>query len=135
MKRSEEDIISRAPFKVRLGTFDYEVKPLGINPQRKWRELLGQELAPIVATFNQGVTEKSMVGGLAGALTQFPEKLTDLVFAYSPELRAQKETIMEEATEEQIAAAFSCIMSVAFPFLAPLSLMTEVIRASNQPSR
>jgi hypothetical protein len=72
-----------------------------------------------------------MLNGLAGALVEFPEKLADLVFAYGTEL--PKDEILEKATEEQIAAAFSAIMVVAFPFLAQLGLVTQLVRATSNP--
>jgi hypothetical protein len=130
--RSEEDILSRTPIRVRLGDKDYDIPLLGINAQRKWRQKLGVDLEAIIKNFNQrDVSEKAMLNGLAGALVEFPEKLADLVFAYGTEL--PKDEILEKATEEQIAAAFSAIMVVAFPFLAQLGLVTQLVRATSNP--
>lgn len=128
MNRTEEDKLSMAVFTVRLGENDYTITPLKVNPQRRWRLKLGNELAPIVESFNQKVENKAMLNGLAGALIKFPEKLAEMVFDYAPNLEQEK--ILEEATEEQLAIAFSKIMSVAFPFLAQLGLVTTVVRAS-----
>lgn len=132
MKRTEEDGLSMQPIRVRFGIKDYDIKCLGINAQRKWRTQLAEQLGPIVESFNQKADQNAVMLGLAGALQDFPEKLTDLVFAYGSEL--PKDTIMEEATEEQISVAFSQIMGVAFPFLAQLGLVTTVIRSQRTPS-
>lgn len=134
MVRTDDDKLSMNGFEVTLGTEKYRIECLKINPQRAWREKLSVELAPLVQTFNKTADQKSFVHGLAGALIDFPEKLADMVFAYAPNLAEKKEKIFEEATEEQLAIAFSNIMSIAFPYLAQLGLVTQVIRASRVPN-
>ena len=126
MTRTEEEILAKAPFTVKLGDQDYPIKPLNIKAQREWRQKLSTELSPIVDSFNRESTKKTMIAGLTGALLDFPEKLADLVFSYAPDL--PKEKILEEATEEQIAKAFSSVMSIAFPFLGQLGMVTQLVR-------
>lgn len=128
MKRSEEDIIAMASFEVQLGAQKYPIKPLTILAQRAWRAKLSEELVPIVESFSQQANEKAMLTGLAASLVNFPEKLASLVFSYAPDLDQDK--ILAEATEEQLAVAFSSIMVVAFPFLAQLGLVTQLVRAT-----
>jgi|SRR5579862_1576781 len=129
--RSEEDVVSRAPLSVRLGDKDYSIALLAVVPQRAWRKNLFAELVPILEPFNFQVDGKSMAAGLTAALLHFPEKLADLVFAYSPDL--PKDEILENATEEQIAAAFSAIMAVAFPFIPQLTTVQMLMRTASSP--
>lgn len=126
--RTEDEIITKAPIEAQLGDKKYQIKPLSINKQRAWRSKLSEDLAGIVDNFGRQADPNSMKTGLTGALLDFPEKLADLVFAYAPDL--PKEEILENATEEQIAAAFSQIMAVAYPFLAQLGTVSTIVRSS-----
>jgi hypothetical protein len=125
--RTEDDILSRAPIAVKLGDKEYSIPLLAVMAQREWRKKLFAELGPILESFKPKFEGKGMVDGLAASLLNFPEQLTRLVFAYAPGL-PQKE-ILESATEEQIASAFSSIMVVAFPFLPQLGMVTQVLRS------
>jgi hypothetical protein len=125
--RTEDDILSRAPVVVKLGGKDYSIPLLAVMAQREWRQRLFAELAPLLEAFNFSVDGKSMATGLTAALLKFPEKLCDMIFAYAPDL--PKEEILEKATEEQIASAFSSIMGVAFPFLPQLGMVTQLLRS------
>lgn len=127
IERTEDQIISKAPIKVKLGEKDYHIKPLPILKQREWRIKLNEEMAGIICNFNPVATNDAMAYGLTGALVAFPEKIADLVFAYAPDL--PKDEILETATEEQIASTFSAIMALAFPFLTQLKLITQLTRA------
>lgn len=151
MARTEDDILSKAPIKVKLGDSEYEIKILTINAQRAWRTQLSEELAEIIANFNPEVSKNTMALGLTGALIDFPEKLAELVFTYATKYEVSdvvcvdghfsfieqpvgetylpKEKILTEATEEQIAKAFSEVMTVAFPFLSQLQLVTQLVRS------
>ena len=129
--RTEDDILARTPIMVRLGDQDYEIALLSVFPQREWRKKLFASLAPILASFNFRVDGASMTHGLTAALLEFPETLADLVFAYGTSL--PKEEILGNATEEQMAAAFSAIMAVAFPFLPQLATMTQVLKSASLP--
>jgi hypothetical protein len=124
--RTEDDILSRAPIVVKLGDKEYSIPLLAVMAQREWRKKLFAELAPLLEAFNFTVDGKSMASGLTAALLNFPDKLCDLVFAYAPDL--PKEEILEKATEEQIASAFSAVMAVAFPFIPQLGMVTNLLR-------
>lgn len=130
-QRTEDQVLSKAPFTVRLGEKDYSIKLLGIAAQRAWRSKMSQEMQEVVSQFaptSKAPTAGAFSAGLTVALVQFPEKLTELVFAYAPDL--PREEIMEAATEEQISIAFSKIVQVAFPFLTHLGMVKTAIQAS-----
>ena len=113
-ERTDQQILSKEPLKVTLGTQTWELPILAITPMRKWREL-------VVASAKEIGTLGVSLNGLGAAFVAFPEKITDLVFAYAPNL--PKEQLQVEATEEQFAVAFAEIASVAFPCRGQLSLM------------
>jgi hypothetical protein len=125
--RTEDDILSQAPIKIKLGQKDYEVKVLTILKARKWRAQLVETLGIVFDSFKQPAVGAALPSAMTSALMEFPEKLTDLIFAYAPEL--PRETILEEATESQIVNAFTAIMQEAFPFLGPLGMATQVLKS------
>ncbi len=131
--RTEDDVLARTPIAVRLGEKDYSIPLLAVMPQREWRKKLFAELVPILEAFNFQVDGQSMQKGLTAALLNFPEKLSDLVFAYAPDL--PQDEILRQATEEQIAAAFSAITAVAFPFLPQLGMVTQLVRTASSLSQ
>lgn len=136
MPRTEEDKITQAPLKLQLGDVEYQVKPLRILKQREWRQKLQKELGPVVQSMQiSKIGGRTFVAGLSTALENFPEKVCDLVFAYAPNLEEKKDTIMNEATEEQMAAAFSKIWDLVFQdFLAQLGLASELLKQTPPPS-
>lgn len=128
MPRTEAEMISKAPIKVKLGDKEYKIPVLTILPSREWRIKLNDELAGIVEAFKpvENADSTAFGRGLASALIGFPEKMADLVFAYAGAL-LPKEEILKEATEEQIGTAFSAIMEVAYP-LVPLAQAMKAAR-------
>lgn len=132
-KRTEDQIVGQLPIEVTLGAKTYNITPLRIRPAVEWRKKLHAEMSKILSGFQSevgGNPAEAISGGLVTALLHFPETLLDLLFAYAPEL--PRETIMEEATEEQVSAAMSRVMVVAYPFLATLATMTKVQATTSQ---
>lgn len=124
-QRSEEDILSKTPIKALLGSTEYDLKPLPIIKARAWRSKLAETMQSIVG--NMDSTADKTAQAITSALVAFPDKVADLVFAWSPEL-PQKQ-ILEEATEEQLAIAFSALMVMAYPFLAQLAMTVQVTKS------
>lgn len=129
-QRTEDQIISKAPIKRTLGEVQYDFAPLTIVKARQWREKVNNIMQDVVATMDpnpENDTGKSIGSAITAALIAYPEKVADAVFAWSSDLPREK--IEAEATEEQIAAAFSAIMVMAYPFLAPLVLTMKVTKS------
>jgi hypothetical protein len=123
--RTEDDILSRAPIVAKLGDKDYSIPLLAVMDQREWRKKLFAELAPVLSVFVFNPEGMTVADALTAALLQFPEKLCDLVFLYTPEL--PKDDILANATEEQIVTAFSAIMNVAFPFVPEIKRAMKIL--------
>ena len=113
-ERTEQEMLSQAPLKLQFGGKEYEIPILTIGKSRIWREKL---VTAVTEIGGLGIS----VANLGVAFVALPEKMADLVFAYDPEL--PKDTIIETATEEELAAAFSAIVSVALPLSPMLALM------------
>ena len=126
-ERTEDQILSKEPIKVTLGSEQYDLKPLPILKARQWRAKLTETMKSIVDPMSAEQTSTNMGPAMTAALVSFPDKVADLVFTWEPALPTQK--ILEEATEEQLAVAYSAIMLMAYPFLAPLILTTKVTKS------
>jgi hypothetical protein len=164
-KRTESDILAKAPIKVKLGDKDYKIPVLTVLPAREWRIKLDTALGDIVRNFQPAPTAdtNAFSTGLTGALIHFPEKVVDLVFLYRTyglvadmvvkeaipddqryarflELIAQSplpeapdfphNSILANSTEEQLAAAFSAVMAVAYPFLPQIAMARQAVLGS-----
>jgi hypothetical protein len=125
-ERSEEEVVAKKPLTVTLGSTKYSIQLLGITPQQEWRVKLTESLFPVLDSFAAKTLKEALVGGLTGALMKFPQELIKLLFEYAPDL--PKDKIMLEATEEQVALAFTAIMSVAYPFVPQLTTVTSLWR-------
>lgn len=129
MPRTEADMVSKAPIKIKLGEKEYKIPVLTILPSREWRIKLNDEMAGVVEAFKPDSVDANVFGrGLASALIGFPEKMADLVFAYAGAV-LPKDEVLAAATEEQIGTAFSAIMEVAYP-LVPLAQAMKAARAN-----
>lgn len=128
-QRTDDEILSKAPIKVRFGATDYDISPLTLGPARKWREGFTGEMKVVLESFQNENSNSAVPPALTAALIAFPEKIGEMVFAYAPNLAAAREAILDEATEEQMAFAFGRIMRLAFPYLAHLGTVTQVLRA------
>lgn len=129
-QRSDDDIIARRPIQVTLGEVQYPLKPLTINQADCWRASLDASMQDVMESFksDQDFTS-ALPPSLAGALIRFPKKILEMVYLYSPEIRKDAETIEANASEEQIAYAFGKMMSLAYPFVTHLGVVTQVMRA------
>lgn len=130
-ERSEDDILAKAPLRVLLGGKRYEINPLPILEQRKWRAYFFSLFEDVTRTFAAPAQPRGLlarlwprddttafVKALRVALLGFPEKLADAFFAYAKEL--PREEIERTATEQELVAAFLRVWEVAFPFLPVL---------------
>jgi hypothetical protein len=140
LKRSESDMLEMRPIKVRLGKKDYEIPTLNNRQAAAWRDQLYEALGPLISTFdfggidlnaNQATVSQMMSAKLCQELIQFPEKLSDLLFAYAPSL--PKDEILEAATDEQIGLAFAQVAEVGYPFFFHLWAAKRALTKPPQP--
>jgi hypothetical protein len=128
-KRTESDILSRAPITVKLGEANFDIRPLAALKAREWRMELVKVFAPLVASFDADANMANVSTMMLQGLIHAPEQIADMVFMYAPNIAEQKQQVLETATEEQLAQAFSAIMGLAYPFLAQVGMIVNALRA------
>lgn len=77
---------------------------------------------------NEGVKDRDLYGAFLKLLAAGAPPLPE-----APDF--PRADILATATEEQIAGAFSAIMSVAFPFTPQLATVRNLLKATGQPSQ
>lgn len=147
--RTEEAGLFQLPEKVTLGDREYEIRPLTINEQGRWRELFYQKLRlvakgftpprwTLLSFFNRAEDTQEFTRALHLAFIEFPGFVADLFFAYAPELPRKK--IEATATEVELVVAFNAVMRLGFPFfdllqtVLALSQVTKSALRSERPT-
>lgn len=147
--RTEEKGLFQLPEKVRLGDREYEIRPLTINEQIKWRELFYRKLQlvakgftpprrTILSFFRQADETAAFTQAMHLAFIELPGLVTDLFFAYAP--RLPRKQIEAQATEVQLVVAFKSVMKMGFPFfellqtVLALSQVTKSTLLSEKPT-
>jgi hypothetical protein len=109
----------------------YEVRALPIRQSKAWREKLAVPFGALTAILENAGTIELTSGGdiaalvrtLSGTLIGSIDLLLDLLFAYSPELKADRERIENEAFDDEALRAFTEVLKLAYPFGELLSLV------------
>lgn len=117
--------------KVALGGQTYTIKALPIRQSKAWRAQLEGPFGELsTALEGAGAVDITSGGDIArlvrtfsGTLIGSIDILLDLLFAYSPELAADRERIEAEAYDEEALAAFAEVLKLAYPFGELLALV------------
>lgn len=134
-ERTEDDIVAKAPVSCVLGSETYEIKPLTLIPARKWRDLLVKTMNELIRGMVQPEDPDKLGPALTAILIAYPDRLCELVYAYSPALREAREKIEDEetgATEEQMAGAYAICMQFAYPLLGQFNQTTTVLQQASR---
>ena len=117
--RSEEDKLAKAPIVVVLGGKEYEIKPLVIAESRPWRKHYAETMVALLKTKNAEVDSmEGLARGMNELFSTLPDTAADLFFAYAKTLNRAE--IEEVATDQELADAFTLVISVAFPLVKSL---------------
>jgi hypothetical protein len=128
MKRTEAEVLSKAPIKVRLGETDYEIKPLTLGPARLWRQRVLEDMSATLQAFKStDINPETMTSGFSAAMISFPDKLLKIVMDFAPYLPQAE--IEANATDEQLAVAYGKVMTLGFPLWAPLQMTRRAVEA------
>lgn len=128
---------------VNLGEQDYEIQQLPRRASREWRERFGRPIEALVGAVEYtgellstpdlerqdlGAVIKRVGGALLGGLSQTligsVDEIAEMLYAYAPTLREDRERIEECAYDDEIMAAFVEVMKLAYPF----SEILDVVR-------
>ena len=121
-KRTEEQKIFKDEISIILGGREYRVKPLVIRKSRQWRAKVVKIIGdlPKYMSITSDTPEK-FGEAINVLLLTVPDKVIDLVLDYSPELRADRNFIENNATDAEMSKAFNQIVEVAFPLATSLT--------------
>ena len=122
--RTEDVKILQSFIRVSLGGTEYEIQPLTINQQYLWREKFFKEFQGVAKVFKKesrlliflkrkDETEQ-FVDAMQVSFLSFPRRVSDLFFAYAPNL--PRKFIEKTANEGELMQAFLKIWRLAFPF-------------------
>jgi hypothetical protein len=120
---------------VTLGGKSYIIKQLPIRANREWRAKFNEPVNKLLSAFQEvgklssaefksGKELMQRIGGLllarasdvAGVLIESMDLVLDGLFAYSPELQADRDRIENTATDDEAMKAFVEVLKVAYPF-------------------
>lgn len=122
--RTEQEAVDMAPIRVKFGKAEYQIPILGMTKQSAWREKFFQTAISLEGQLDQNYQGGPFQAGLAFVLLRFPEKVAELVFDYAGEA-LDRDAVLENGTDEQMARAFSKIWMVAFPYGPALALTVQ----------
>jgi len=121
-------------FNLELGGKKYTVKPLPIRPARALRKEIGAALdEPLEALKNIQGIELTDTDALADVIFAVKSILfdsidtaLDTVCGYCPEIKADRERIETEATDDEVVVAFLEVVKRLFPFGALTSMVSKI---------
>lgn len=115
-----------------LGEREFVIRELPTKPAEKWRQRLGEEVAPLLGLIQQApemmqveVNAETLPGLIDKvkllALNSLPA-VRELVISYSQALEAERAWLEENACDSEFIDAFVEVLKLAFPFgsLAPV---------------
>ena len=122
---------------VPLGGKSYEVQALPIRKARAWRKKFAEPFNLIVGTLEAlpgvEITKPEdlalLVRSLSEVLLGSVDTLVDMLFDFSPALAADKDYILDHATDDEAVRAFVEVLKLAYPLVE----LVGVIRNAVQP--
>lgn len=117
---------------VTLGGQNYVIQELPARKNSGWRKDLERRLSPLLDIIRQagaGVELRNsedimkVVESVSQLLITAPDLLIEILFSYSPELRANQEVIMDAAYDSELIPAFATVLGMAYPFGSLVSLI------------
>lgn len=109
---------------ITLGGKKYEIVEAPMRKNAAWRAGLGQLLTEVGGLMESaGTVELNNVGDLIGVVRQIqdvilaaPDRLTAMLFDYSPVLAADRVRIETEVYESELIVALVEVLKLAYPF-------------------
>lgn len=108
-----------------LGEREYEIVELKARKNAGWRNAVETQLAPLLELIElagKGMELRSSVdimrlaNQIGPLLVKAPDVVNDLLFAYAPNLAADREQILDGSYDSELAAAFVTVLGLAYPF-------------------
>ena len=114
---------------ITLGGVTYEVPALAIKGAKAWRDKFQRPFEEIAAALagagsiaiTSGAGLAGLLNTLRGVLLKSPDILLEMLYEYSPLLKADAERIEAEAFDDEVMVAFVEVLRLAYPFEALMS--------------
>ena len=116
---------------VSLGGKPYEVRALSLRAAREWREKFQQPFRAMANALSgmesieltSGKAVADLLNVLQETLLRSPDTILEMLYAYSPEIRADKERVEIEAFDDEVIAALVEVLKLVYPFGSILNLI------------
>ena len=124
-ERTDAVKLNREPIIVTLGGVEYAIRPKPISKSRAWKAKSKVVIDDFEGLMNVDWTKtQDALPVLKDFIYETLDDLIDLVFEWEEDW--PKETILDNATEDEMVDAVMGVLQLAFPFLLKLkSLMAE----------
>jgi len=128
--------------RVELAGQEYVIEELPLRKNAEWRQLLNAELQEWADLMGnaQEVDATNLTGVLpilrhaSDMVMQSPERIAEMVFAYSDAIGTQREHVLDHAYESELVDAFMACVRLAFPFGRLTRLVTQ-LAATGSPGK
>ena len=125
-----------------LGEKSYEVKALPIRPARAWRKKFAEPFNMIVGALealpNVEITKPEdlalLVRSLSEVLLGSVDTLVDMLFDYSPALSADKDYILDHASDDEAVSAFVGVLKLAYPLVELVGAIQKAVQTLKPPT-
>lgn len=122
--RPDAEQVSRAPYTIALGKQTYQLQPLTIRASKVWKAQLREVVGDLLDTANASADNLSdVVEQLERVLMSSDDMMLDLLEAYEPRIKDDRDAIEDSATALQAYTALMQIIRVEFPFLGSLTAL------------
>lgn len=114
----------------------YPIHALSMRQAKAWREKFAEPLIGIITQSTNLLSADlttdaaNIIGTLGKALTGAVDRIADAIFAYDVAIAADREWILDNATDEEAISAIITILGVVYPFGSILARLTPAHTAS-----
>lgn len=128
---------------ITLGGVQYEINELPARKNAAWRQHLETQLGPLLGILEQAGaglklenTEDLMrvINQVGRLLVTAPDHLIELLFAYAPNLAAERDLILDSAYDSELITAFTTVLGLAYPFDGLARLASLASGSTPKPS-
>lgn len=131
-ERTSMDRLTRQPLEVSLGGQCYQIQPHPIRMAQAWRKKALTAFPSIGSVLASEFDNPSeLIGTVAPDLIQAQEHILELMQDWEPGL--PWETILDEATEEELLYAFWEVLQIAFPLFGLIHQQMNAMGQVSEP--
>ncbi len=128
---------------ITLGGVEYTINELPARKNAGWRKALERQIGPVLNLVEQagaGLEIRSSEDLMAIAnqvgklLVSAPDLMIDLIFSYAPALDADREAILDNAYDSDLARAFVAVLGLAYPFGGLVTQLAQLSSRAGSPT-